>query len=183
MLPLAFAAVVSAQDKTSASLYSANKRLYNSGTTMILLSAVKMPEESYGFKPTESIGSFAQMLALVANLQYANCSAVLEEKNSKTKIDGAKASKAELLAALKDAFAYCGKAYDTMNDESAAQVVTFSSPMGPVPTPRHQLLSINIGQNAIHYGNLMIYLRLKNLVPPSEDPEILKQAEKLYKKQ
>jgi uncharacterized damage-inducible protein DinB len=168
--------------RTNLRLNSGDKRLYDGGAMMLLLSAVKMPEEFYGFKPTDADPGFGQMLAEVANWQYGNCSAVLGEKNPKPKIDATKTSKADLIAALKDAFAYCGQAYDGMTDESAAQLVTFSGPMGPVPTPKQQLLNINMGLNSLHYGNLMIYMRLKNIVPPSSDPEIWKQAEKLLKK-
>lgn len=167
---------------STASLHEGNKRLYDGGAIMLLLSAGKMPEEHYGFKPTAADPSFGQMLAEVVNWQYQNCSTVLGEKNSRPKIDAAKTSKAVLINALKDAFAYCGKAYDGMTDESAAQLVTFSGPMGPAPIPRQQLLNINMGLNSLHYGNLMIYMRLKNIVPPSSDPEIQKQTEKLLKK-
>jgi hypothetical protein len=149
---------------------------------MLLLSAEKTPEEFYSFKPTGIDPSFGQLLAVVANGQYQNCSAVLGEKNSKPKIEGARTSKSDLIAVLKDAFAYCGKAYEGMTDVSAAQLVTFSGPMGPFPIPRQNLLSINMGLNALHYGNLMVYMRLKNIVPPSADPEIQKQAGKTLKK-
>jgi hypothetical protein len=168
--------------RTNSSLNSGNKRLYDGGAMMLLLSAGKMPEEHYGFKPTDADPSFGQMLAETANWQYRNCSAVIGEQNSRPKIEAAKTSKAELIAALKDAFSYCGKAYDGMTDASAAQLVTFSSPAGPIPTPKQQLLNINMGLNALHYGNLMIYMRLKNIVPPSSDPDIQKQAEKLLQK-
>lgn len=168
--------------RANLSLHNGNKRLYDGGAMMMLLSAGKMPEEYYSFKPTDADPSFGQMLAEVVNWQYRNCSAVLGEKNSKSKIDGSKTSKADLVTALKDAFAYCGKAYDSMTDASPAQLVTFSSLAGPVSMPKQQVLDTNMGLNALHYGNLMIYMRLKNIVPPSSDPEIQKQAEKLLKK-
>ena len=168
--------------RTNINLYAGNKRLYDGGAMMLLLSAQKMPEEYYSFKPTDADPSFGQMLAEVADWQYKNCSAVLGEKNSKSKIEAAKTSKADLIAALKEAFAYCGKAYDGMTDASATQLVTFSSLAGPVPMPKQLLLDTNTGLNSLHYGNLMIYMRLKNIVPPSSDPEFLKQAEKLLKK-
>jgi uncharacterized damage-inducible protein DinB len=164
------------------SLHSGNKRLYDGGAMMLLLSAEKTPEEYYSFKPTDADPSFGQMLAVVANAQYENCSAVLGEKNSRPKIDSTRTPKADLISALKDAFAYCGKAYDGMTDASAAQLVTFSGPMGPVPIPKQNLLNINMGLNALHYGNLMVYMRLKNIVPPSADPEVQKQAGKILKK-
>jgi hypothetical protein len=168
--------------RTKPSQHLSNKRLYDGGTMMLLLSAEKMPEEHYGFKPTSADPGFGQMLADVANWQYKNCSVVLGEKNPKPNIEGKGTSKADLIAALKDGFAYCGKAYGGMTDASAAESVTFSSLMGPHPTSRLEVLNINTGLNALHYGNLMIYMRLKNVVPPSSDPDLLKQMEKLMKK-
>ena len=162
-------------------LHSGNKRLYDGGAMMLLLSAEKTPEEYYGFKPTDADATFGQMLAVVVNAQYQNCSAVLGEKNSRPKIEG-RTPKADLISALKDAFAYCGKAYDGLTDASAAQLVTFSGPMGLVPVPKQNLLNINMGLNALHYGNLMVYMRLKNIVPPSADPDIQQQAGKILKK-
>lgn len=166
----------------TSALRSGNKRLYDGGAMMLLLSAEKTPEEYYSFKPTDADPSFGEMLAVVANAQYRNCSAVLGEENSRPKIEGSGTSKADLIAALKDAFAYCGKAYDGMTDASAAELVTFPGPTGPVPMPGQNLLNINMGLNALHYGNLMVYMRLKNIVPPSADPEIQKQAGKSLKK-
>lgn len=167
--------------RVTASLHSGNKRLYDGGAMMLLLSAEKMLEEHYSFKPADTLPSFGQMLAEVANWQYQNCSVVLGEKNSRPKIEGARTSKTDLIAALKDAFDYCGKAYDGMTDTSAAQLVMFPSPVGSVTMPKQQLLNINSGLNSLHYGNLMIYMRLKNIVPPNSDPETIKQAERLLK--
>jgi hypothetical protein len=152
-----------------------DKRLYDGGTMMLLLSAQKMPEEFYGYKPTETLTSFGQALGDVVDWQYKNCSVVLGETKPQIKIDASKASKADLIAALKDAFSYCGKAYDGLTEASAVQSVTFPSIAGPIPTPKQTVLDINTGLNSLHYGNLMIYLTLKNIVPPSSDPEILKK--------
>ena len=162
----------------TSSLHTGNKRLYDGGAMMLLLSAEKTPEEYYSFKPTDADPSFGEMLAVITNAQYANCSAVLGENNSRPKLEGTGTPKTDLIAALKDAFAYCGKAYGGMNDVSAAQLVTFSGPLGPVPIPKQNLLNLNMGLNALHYGNLMVYMRLKNIVPPSADREIQKQAGK-----
>jgi len=158
-----------------------NNRLYDGGAMMLLLSAEKMPEEFYSFKPTDTLMSFGQALGDVADWQYKNCSVVLGETSPKTKIDASKASKADLIAALKDAFAYCGKAYDGMTESAAVQSVTFPSLAGPLPMPKQSILNINTGLNSLHYGNLMIYMRLKNIVPPSSDPEILKKGPDILK--
>ena len=166
---------------STANLYSSNKRLYDGGAMMLLLSAEKMPEEFYGFKPADTLMSFGEALGDVAAWQYKSCSAVLGEANPKTTIDASKASKADLIAALREAFAYCGKAYDGMTESSAVQSVAFPSLAGPLPMPKQSILNINTGLNSLHYGNLMIYLRLKNIVPPSSDPELLKKGADAFK--
>jgi hypothetical protein len=80
---------------STASLHPGSKRLYGGGAMMLLLSAEKTPEEYYSFKPTDADASFGEMLAVVANAQYRNCSAVLGEKNSKPRLEGTSTSKAD----------------------------------------------------------------------------------------
>jgi uncharacterized damage-inducible protein DinB len=148
--------------------------VYGGVKRILLRSAEKMPEESYGFKPTDSVRSFGQVLGHVADSQYAFCSVVLGEKNPSPKIEQTKTSKADLTAALKDAFAYCDKAYDGMTDTSSTQMVKF---MGG-DTPKLGALSVNNVHTVEHYGNLVTYMRMKNIVPPTSDPEFSPQKKK-----
>ena len=131
-----------------------------------------MPEENYGFKPTEAVRSFGQIVGHVADSQYLFCSSVLGEKNPALKIEQTKTSKADLVAALKDAFAYCDKAYDGMTDASGIQTVKFFKERHAEarPVDRQHLHSVE------HYGNLIAYLRMKNIVPPSSDPGFMRQG-------
>jgi uncharacterized damage-inducible protein DinB len=151
---------------------SANSKFLYGGVKKILLhSAEKMPEENYSFKPTEVVRSFGQIVGHVADSQYAFCSIVLGEKNPAPKVETTKTSKADLIAALKDAFAYCDKAYDGMTDASATEMVKF---MGG-PTPKLGTLTVNAIHTIEHYGNLVTYLRMKDIVPPTSDTEFMKQ--------
>src|SRR5205085_7065946 len=81
---------------------------------LILGSAEKMPEEQYSFRPTWIVRSFGHIIGHVADAQYTFCSIVRGEKNPAVslRIERTKSSKADLIAALKDAFAYCDKVYD-----------------------------------------------------------------------
>ncbi len=169
---LAPATVALAQDKPAAAaspqdnpLSAFNKRAYGQIKDWVLRSAEKMPEENYSFKPTDAIRSFGQLVGHVADAQYIFCSAVLGEKNPALKIEQTKTSKADLLATLKGAFAYCDRAYDGLTDATAAQTVKFFGG----DTPKLSVLSTNIAHSAEHYGNLVTYLRLKNIVPPSSE--------------
>ncbi|HEY0077594.1 MAG TPA: DinB family protein [Pyrinomonadaceae bacterium] len=146
-----------------------NKFGYMMMKTILLRSAEKMPEESYSFKPTEAVRSYGQIVGHVADSQYMFCSIVLGEKNPAPRVEKTKTSKAELIAALKDAFAYCDRAYDGMTDASATQTVKL---MG-MDAPKLFALMGNNMHTAQHYGNLITYMRMKNIVPPTSEPGFL----------
>jgi uncharacterized damage-inducible protein DinB len=142
-----------------------NKEAYGYLKDVLLRSAEKMPSETYNFKPTEAVRSFGQILGHVADSQYYFCSVALGEKNPALEIEQTKTSKADLIAALKDAFAYCDKAYDGMTDASATQMVKLFGSDKPKPI----VLTVNNMHTVEHYGNLVTYMRIKNLVPPSSE--------------
>jgi uncharacterized damage-inducible protein DinB len=164
-------AAASAQDNP---LSAFNKRAYGQVKVWLLGSAEKMPEENYNFKPTDAVRSFGQVVGHVADAQYLFCSVALGEKNPALKIEQTKTSKADLIAALKDAFAYCDKAYDGMTDASAVQLVKFFGS----DTPKLSVLTVNLAHSAEHYGNIVTYMRLKNIVPPSSEPAPQPQPKK-----
>lgn len=144
-----------------------NKTAFGFVKRVILGSAEKMPEENYGFKPAESVRSFGQVLGHVADSQFYFCSVALGEKNPARAVEKTKTSKADLVASLKEAFAYCDRAYDGMTPAAAAETVTL---FGAQNMPKIDVLSTNVMHGVEHYGNLIVYLRMKGLVPPSSEP-------------
>jgi uncharacterized damage-inducible protein DinB len=149
-----------------------NKFAYTRIKGTLVSSAEKMPEENYDFKPTDTVRSYGQIVGHLADAQYLFCSIALGEKNPGLKIEETKTSKADLVAALKNAVAYCDKAYDSMTDASGSQMVKFFD----LDMPRLGVLSGNNIHSMEHYGNLVTYMRLKNIVPPtSEQPPALPQ--------
>lgn len=160
------ATVAFAQDKPQENPLSAfNKRAYGQVKDWLLRSAEKMPEENYSFKPVDTVRSFGQLVGHVADAQYLFCSSVRGEKSPAPRIEQSKTSKADLVAGLKEAIAYCDVAYNGMTDAAAPQTVKFFG----ADTPKLSVLSVNIAHSAEHYGNMVTYLRLKNIVPPSTD--------------
>ncbi|MGO9124859.1 MAG: DinB family protein [Terriglobales bacterium] len=141
------------------------KRVYGFQKGILLRSAEKVPEEDYNFKPTETVRSYGQIIGHLADAQYLFCSKVLDEKNPEPKIEQTKTSKPDLIAALKTAFAYCDKAYDGMTDASGGQMVKLFG----TDTPKLGVLIFNNVHNWEHYGNLVTYMRIKNIVPPSSE--------------
>ena len=142
-----------------------NKYAYARVKDILLRSAQKMPEENYSFKPTDTVRSYGQIIGHLADAQYMFCSVALGEKNPGLDIEHTKTSKADLIAALNAGFAYCDKAYDGMTDASAVQTIKLFGN----DAPRLSALTVNNMHNLEHYGNLVTYMRLKNIVPPSSE--------------
>ncbi|HWT02022.1 MAG TPA: DinB family protein [Pyrinomonadaceae bacterium] len=155
-------------------LIAHNKSLFRGIKEILRRSAEKMPEGNYGFRPTDAVRSYGQIIGHVADAQYSFCSIVLGEKSPAPKVEQTKTSKADLMAALKDAFAYCDRAYDGLTDASAVQTVKL---MGR-DVPKLGALATNNLHTIEHYGNLVTYMRMKNIVPPTSDPEFMPQPKK-----
>ena len=68
--------------------------------------------------------------------------------------------------ALKEGVAYCNTVFDGMTDQRGAETVPFV--FGP--TPRLSVLYFSVTHTYEHYGNLVTYMRLNKIVPPSSEP-------------
>ncbi|MGI8958289.1 MAG: DinB family protein [Bryobacteraceae bacterium] len=147
-------------------LSAGEKGLHNYLKDDLIKAAEKMPEENYSFKPTPEVRSFGQIVGHVADAQFMFCSTVLGDGTKPPGIEKSKTSKADLVKALNDSFAYCDKAYD-MTDAHAAEMVKF---MGR-DMAKLTVLSINNAHDDEHYGNIVTYMRIKGLVPPSSERE------------
>jgi len=143
------------------------KGLYSYLSNAVIGAAVKMPEENYSFEPTPEVRSFGQLVGHVADANYMFCSQAAGEANPSKGVEKTKTSKADLVAALKDAVAYCNKAFDGMTDAKGSEMVQMFS----FHLAKLTVLSLNTAHTDEHYGNMVTYLRLKGIVPPtSENP-------------
>ncbi len=126
--------------------------------------AEEMPEADYGFKPSPDVRSFGQQVAHVADDQYNLCAPAKGEtrKAAYQLIEHTLSTKTDLVAALKDAFAYCDGAYDALTDVGGTAMVTSGQ-----QRTRFGMLNWNLWHTWEHYGNVVVYLRMKGLVPPS----------------
>jgi uncharacterized damage-inducible protein DinB len=148
-------------------LSAGEKGFYNYIKADLVKAAEKMPEENYSFKPTPEVRSFGQIVGHVADAQYMFCSTVLADGAKPAGIEKSKTSKADLVKALNDSFAYCDKVYDGMTDAHATEMVKFFGR----DMAKLTLLSINNAHDDEHYGNIVTYMRIKGLVPPSSESQ------------
>ena len=139
---------------------------YTTVRNYFIRAAEKMPEADYGFKPSPEVRSFGQQVAHVADDQYNLCAPAKGEtrKAAYREIENTLSRKADLVTALKKAFAYCDGAYDALTDASGTELIT--SQKG---TTRFEMLNWNLWHTWEHYGNVVVYLRLKSLIPPSSE--------------
>jgi uncharacterized damage-inducible protein DinB len=129
----------------------------------IIRSAEMMPEENYSFRPTEDVRSFGELIGHLANAGYFFCSTVLDEDSpNAVNIEETVSGKAELVEALKTGFAYCDKAY-AIAEMKAMGDVTFFGQEGS----RLWVMIFNVTHDFEHYGNLVTYLRMNGITPPS----------------
>src|SRR5579863_2077551 len=168
------AAAQTAQQTPANPLSTWLRNAYMVNRNIIVRAAEKMPEENYGMRPgpQEEVRTFGQQVGHVARFNYLWCAQAKGEKNPAAGMDLEKLpTKAELMKALNDAFAYCDGVYAALTDASGMETIDITQESGrQTRNLRMALLILNYGHNNEIYGNLVTYLRIKSIVPPSSEP-------------
>ncbi len=138
------------------------KQSYESVKKNLTRTAEKVPEEDYSFKPTPDVRSLGQVLEHAASSQAHACSAIAGGESA---APPAGEDKAAIVAALKQSFEICDKAFDGLTDANASEMVKL---------PRGQKSKLGaLAGVAMHdteqYAILSVYMRLKGIVPPSSE--------------
>jgi len=132
-------------------------------TAYVTAAAEELPEADYAYKPVATVRSFGQLFGHVAGAQYMMCAAALgEPARDEDAVEKAATTKAALVQALKESTAYCARAYAQPAAATGATVELFGQRQS-----RAQVLALNAVHNGEHYGNIVTYMRMKGLVPPS----------------
>jgi uncharacterized damage-inducible protein DinB len=161
---IALPSIASAQN---ANPLTANAKVqFGALSGFVVRSAEKVPEDLYSFRATPEVRSMAELFGHVADAMFAMCSTAAGTKPPRAGIEKVVTAKAPLVAALKEGVSYCNSVYDTMTDQKGLETVPFY--FGP--TPRVSVLYFVVTHTYEHYGNLVTYMRLKNIVPPSSEP-------------
>ncbi len=144
---------------------ASQSKMYTMLSSVVVAAAEKMPEENYSFKPTPDVRSFGQLVGHLADSQYFFCSSVAGGTAPASGIEKNKASKADLVAALKEAVAYCTKIYAGMADAKGGEMMKMMN----CDFAKLTVLSANTAHDYEHYGNMVTYMRLKGIVPPTSE--------------
>jgi hypothetical protein len=130
--------------------------------------AEKMPEANYGFKPGSDpeLRTYGQWVGHQADNQFTNCAVMKGVSNpSPPQSNEKKTSKAELVKALANAFAFCDDAFSKLTDQSALQLVK----QGEGETARGGVASAMLAHGLESYGIVVVYLRANGIAPPAAD--------------
>ncbi|MGH7468852.1 MAG: DinB family protein [Longimicrobiales bacterium] len=141
------------------------QNIYNMVKGYIVRAAEQVPEDKYSFQATKDVRTFGQIVAHIADAQTNLCSAATgAEKPYSDNTEKNVKGKAALVAALKASFAACDAAYAAATDATLSNATTM---FGRAGASISQVLTMNASHDFEHYGNLVTYIRLLGMVPPS----------------
>ena len=139
----------------------------------VVPAAEAMPDDKFNFAPTQGdfkgVRTFAQQIKHIAAVNYLLGSAILSEKVP-VDVGGengpdSMTSKADIVNFLKDSFTYLHKALGSIDENNILGQV--QSPFGSNKVSRMGLSLIAIGHPFDHYGQMVEYLRMNNIIPPA----------------
>ena len=154
------AAAAQTTDPVSASI----RAQYAPVKSNIVASAEQMPEEDYDFQPTSDVRTFGQLIGHLAFAQFNICAGLVGEPNPRPgNLEEQLTTKAELVEAITEAFEFCDPAYAAATDATLGDAVDFFGSS----SVRHYPLTYALVHANEHYGNIVTYMRIKGMVPPS----------------
>lgn len=142
------------------------QRSYAGLKANILKAADAMPADTYSYRPTPDIRTFARVVNHVTEAQLHSCGALNQTAaDAMAKVPPETADKASIVAALHASFAECDKAYGALSDSTLLQTVT----VGANTRTRISVAWGNVSHDNEQYATLALYLRLKGIAPPSTE--------------
>ena len=129
----------------------------------ILDIAEAMPAEKYGYKPTPEISSFGDQLVHVAGITQRFIDTA---KGIKTEAaHHGPMAKPEVIALLKKTFQSAQEMINPLTDAQLLEPVKF--PFGDRTVTRATFWQGPLYQIRNHHGQLVVYLRMNGIVPPT----------------
>ena len=138
----------------------------------IIGSAEKMPAEHFSFKPSPDVRTYAR----ATGPYHRHAVLLLQCRQGRSESWHGKdfekiTERAEMVQAVKEAFAYRDDAFSSLTNETAMQMITIGVAPNQRQTARANQLTMVIVHGTEHYGNLVTYMRIKGVVPPSSSPQ------------
>ncbi len=140
------------------------QNLQNNVGGLISATAEKVPADLYSYRPTDDVRTLGGILSHLANGNYMFCSAIAGETNPNSEnFEETATTKADIQAAVAASLAYCETVYTNTTDAHGAMTANLFGNEWAITG----ILAFNVAHNNQHYGNLVTYMRLNDIVPPS----------------
>lgn len=155
-------------DALSPSIANTTNAMHRTIRLNIVQAALSMPAEDYAFRATPDVRTFAQLIGHIINANTFFCSQADREPKDQRNYEEI-SDKATLVAALRESLDLCDTAHMRNNDAGFNDPVAMPAAFGEpaAKTIRGAVLMFNVAHNNEHYGNIVLYMRLKGHVPPS----------------
>ena len=122
---------------------------FNEVNEWVTKAAEMVPAEKYNYRPVDTVRTFGQLIAHVTDSYNFFCARGAGNKVEwSDAVEKGGTDKDTLLPKLKEAVGKCNAAYGSSNGQ-----------LRP--------LFSNVGHTSLHYGNIITYLRMMGLKPPS----------------
>ena len=142
------------------------RALWKGNIGFVTQAAEELSDSLYAYRPTPEVRSFGELFAHIAGSQFMYCAMALGDKiPGEGDIEKTAKGKAAILKALKESNTYCEKAYTQPDEKLKPMVDVFGE-----QHPRFYALIANASHDGEHYGNIVTYMRLNKMVPPSSRP-------------
>jgi uncharacterized damage-inducible protein DinB len=122
---------------------------FNEVNDWVTKAADMVPADKYNYKPVDTVRTFGQLIAHITDSYNYFCAQGVGNKVEwSDAVANGKTDKETLLPKLKEAVGRCNAAYGSSNAQ-----------LRPLFT--------NVGHTSLHYGNIITYMRMMGMKPPS----------------
>ena len=129
----------------------------------VVTAAEQIPDSLYAWRPTAGVRTVGQLLAHIADFHNLGCASSLGEANpSQESYEKSRTTKASIVEALRTSGAVCDRAFAQTDAASSGTTKLFGSDRS-----RLSVLVMVAGHDWEHYGNLVTYMRILGMTPPS----------------
>jgi uncharacterized damage-inducible protein DinB len=129
----------------------------------LLATAEQIPESLYAYRPTANVRTVGELLAHISNFHNQGCAAALGEANpSQEDYEKSRTTKASIIEALRTSAAVCDRAFGQGDAAAMGTTKLFGRDRS-----RLSVLAMVTGHDWEHYGNLVTYMRMTGITPPS----------------
>lgn len=122
---------------------------FNEVNEWVTKAADMVPADKYNYRPADTVRTFGQLIGHITDSYNFFCARAAGNKVEwADPVEKGNTDKDTLMPKLKEAVGKCNAAYGSGN-------------------PQLKPLFTNVGHTSLHYGNIITYMRMMGLKPPS----------------